>query len=237
MPKTAVAIRHVLFEDLGAFETVLRQAGYAAGYVDAGVDNLEGLDPLDADILIFLGGPIGAHDDHLYPFLKQELRLIEARLAADRPMLGICLGAQLIARALGAKVYPMSAKEIGFKPLKLTDDGRDSPLSVFEDQPVLHWHGDIFDLPEGATLLASTDQCPNQAFSVGKTLALQFHPEADGANFELWLIGHTVELHAAGIDVRTLRAANDEFRLGLVKRATQFFKTWLASLDAEQIVH
>ncbi len=236
MSRTAVAIRHILFEDLGVFETVLRQAGYAVGYVDAGVDNLARIDPVGMDILIILGGPIGACDDHLYPFLEQEVRLIHGRLPANLPVLGLCLGAQLIARALGAEVSSMPAKEIGFKPLALTEEARNGLLSVFDGQPVLHWHGDTFDLPDGATLLASTDMCPHQAFSFGNALALQFHPEAHGPNFELWLVGHTVELHAAGIDIRALRAANIELSFGLAARATRFFEIWLESFDAVQTI-
>jgi GMP synthase (glutamine-hydrolysing) len=104
--------------------------------------------------------------------------------------MGICLGAQLIARAAGARVYPSGVKEIGFAPITLTEAGCDSCLAAFADDPLtLHWHGDTFDLPEGATLLASTPGCRNQAFSLGPTvIGFQFHPEAGGPGFERWLI-------------------------------------------------
>ena len=110
--KTLVAIRHVAFEDLGAFEPVFRDAGYAIRYCDMGLDNPADIDPASS-ILVVLGGPIGAYEDDKYPFILGELRLLERRIAAAYPTLGICLGAQLIARALGARVYPGPAKEIG----------------------------------------------------------------------------------------------------------------------------
>ena len=110
--KTVLAIRHVAFEDLGGFEAPLKEAGYAIRYADMGVEDVASLP--SPDLLAVLGGPIGAYEDDLYPFLQDEIALITARLAAGRPILGICLGAQLMARALGARVYPGRAKEIGW---------------------------------------------------------------------------------------------------------------------------
>lgn len=228
--KTAVAIRHLAFEDLGSFEPVLLRAGYKVHYYDIGLNELWTLDPLHCDLLIILGGPIGAYEDDKYPFLADELNIIEQRLAADKPTLGICLGAQLMARALGARVYPGPAKEIGFKPITLSSAGQGSPLAALKGIEVLHWHGDTFDLPEGAVHLASSDICPNQAFVRGQALALQFHPEAGGAGFERWLIGHTAELAQARCDVVALR--KEHLRLGgvLESRGGQMFSEWIASL-------
>ena len=178
--KTALAIRHVPFEDLGTLAAVLADHGYAIAYKVAGIDTLAAIDPAGPDLLIVLGGPIGAYEEDAYPFVLDELRLLERRLATDLPTLGICLGAQLMTRALGARVYPGPQKEIGWSPLTLTEAGSRSCLRCLspERTPVLHWHGDTFDLPDGATRLASTEVCENQAFSWGsRALALQFHAE------------------------------------------------------------
>lgn len=157
MSPTAAAIRHVAFEGLGLIEPVLRRAGYTPRVYDAGVDDLQAIAPVETALLIVLGGPIGADEDELYPFLVEEQRLLEARLAAGRPTLGICLGAQMIARALGARVYPGPAKEIGWAPVSLTEAGRAGPLAHLDDAAVLHWHGDTFDLPVDAALRLNRD--------------------------------------------------------------------------------
>ena len=205
MPR-AVAVRHVAFEDLGSMASVLATRGYDVVYLDAGVADLSvTLDP--DDIVIVLGGPIGAYEDDRYPFLTDELRLIERALKQQSPVLGICLGAQLLARALGARVYRGTAREIGVGSIELTPEGRRCCLRHFADAPqVLHWHGDTFDLPAGAVGLASTAITPNQAFSHGKNvLGLQFHVEAEASQIERWLIGHTCELGVAGLDIVGLR--------------------------------
>lgn len=232
MPPTAVAIRHIAFEGLGIIEPVLRRAGYTPHFHDAGIDNLGTIDPVGTDLLVVLGGPIGAYEDDRYPFLADELRILERRLAAGRPTLGICLGAQLMARALGARVYPGPGKEIGWSPIALTQAGRVSPLASLDGVAVLHWHGDTFDLPAGAECLASTDLCAHQAFALGRNaLGLQFHGEVDGADIERWLIGHACEIAAAGLDPRALRADSGRHGPGLREAGTRLFAGWLAGLD------
>jgi GMP synthase (glutamine-hydrolysing) len=205
MPRV-VAVRHVAFEDLGSIASVLAERGHDAVYLDAGVADLS-FTPGPHDILIVLGGPIGAYEDNRYPFLTDELRLIERALKQNTPVLGICLGAQLLARALGALVYRGTRREIGVGSIDLSPQGHRSCLRHFAGAPqVLHWHGDTFDLPAGAVRLASTAITPNQAFVHGtKVLGLQFHVEAEARQIERWLIGHTCELDMAGIDVAALR--------------------------------
>jgi GMP synthase (glutamine-hydrolysing) len=229
--RTVVALRHVAFEDLGSFAGPIERAGYAIRYHDAGIDDLARIDPLEPDLLVMLGGPIGAYEEAAYPFLRDELALLERRLRADRPTLGICLGAQLMARALKANVYPGPGKEIGWAPVTLSEAGHAGPLRHLGEAPVLHWHGDTFDLPEGCDRLASTAICPNQAFARGPNLlGLQFHPEARGATFEQWLIGHACELGAAGLTARDLRADADRHAADLETRAAALIGDWLEAL-------
>jgi GMP synthase (glutamine-hydrolysing) len=230
--KTAIAIRHVHFEDLGAFAAVLRRHRYDLRYCDVGIDNVGEVDPLAPDLIVVLGGPIGVSDEPAYPFLRDELRLLERRLAAAHPTLGICLGAQLMARALGAWVYPAPEKEIGWGEVQLTEAGRNGPLRHFVGAPVLHWHGDTFDLPEGTELLASTDICPNQAFSFGRqVLACQFHPEITASGFERWLVGHAVELAAVpGISPAALWRDTERFAPRAAGRGEACLSEWLAAL-------
>ncbi|MEG2629555.1 MAG: gamma-glutamyl-gamma-aminobutyrate hydrolase family protein, partial [Comamonas sp.] len=111
--KTAIALRHLDFEDLGSLAPLLAARGYALRYLDAASDDLRAANIAGADLLVLLGGPIGAFDEDIYPFLADELALVRQRLQSRRPLLGICLGAQLIARALGAKVAAMGVKKIG----------------------------------------------------------------------------------------------------------------------------
>lgn len=232
MLKTAAVIRHIAFEDLGFFEAPLRSAGFGIEYFDAGKDDLARIDPLATPLLVVLGGPMGVYEADRHPFLADELRLLETRIAANRPTLGICLGAQLIAHAMGARVYPGLAKEIGFAPIALTPEGARSPLGqVDPGQAVLHWHGDTFDLPEGASLLASTPAYANQAFAKGPNLlALQFHLEA-GAGIDRWLTGHAEEIAAAGIAPETLREGAERHARALEHVAGEVLTAWLAGLD------
>lgn len=228
--KTCWAVRHVAFEDLGSFAPVLAARGYQVRTVEAGVDDLASLDPIAADLLVVLGGPIGACEDDLYPFLVDELRLVEARLKAGRPTLGICLGAQIMARALGARVHPnVAGKEIGWSPLALGPAGQRSALGALDGAAVLHWHGDTFELPEGAELLASTAVTPNQAFAWGTAaLGLQFHVEVVGRSLERWFIGHALEIaKTPGITVPALREATRRHAKALESRAGEVLERFL----------
>lgn len=235
--KTALIVRHVAFEDLGTLEPVLVDAGYALDFREAGWHDLSGIDPLAPDLLVVLGGPIGVYDQDAYPFLRDEIALLETRLHHDRPTLGICLGAQLMAAALGARVYPgTNGKEIGWSPL---DRGAEANACaflqpLFEDGvEVLHWHGDTFDLPPGSTHLAATPRYPHQAFAYGRSaLALQFHPEVTPRGLERWYIGHACEL--AGIpsmDVTSLRTQSQRNGPILERAARRFWANWLATVS------
>lgn len=236
MTKTAVAIRHVAFEDLGSFEPALQQLGFEVSYREAGLDDLADPALQAADLLIVLGGPIGAYEEGSYPFLGDEITSIEKRLARQRPTIGVCLGAQLMARALGARVYPGGVKEIGYGTLTYSDAGRRVLAPVAEaGAAVLHWHGDTFDLPEGAVRLASNGHYENQAFALGDfALATQFHIEATAEGLERWFIGHTLEIATTpGVDVPALRAQARRFGDDLEAASAATLETWLHSAERE----
>jgi GMP synthase (glutamine-hydrolysing) len=227
--KNAIAISHLCFEDAGTLEDAIAARGHSFRYLQAGVDDLA--PAKDADILVVLGGPIGVYELGRYPFLKSEFGVIETVIGRGKPVVGICLGAQLIAAVLGARVYPAREKEIGWGLIGLTPDGRKSPLVALNENKcrVLHWHGDTFDLPAGATWLAETAIAPYQAFSTnrGKVLGLQFHVEPHAAKIERWLIGHTLELTTSGIDLHKLRADTQRYGPGLEAASRKLFDDWL----------
>lgn len=226
---TAAIIQHVGFEDLGNWAPVLREHGFDVRWCQAGVADLTDPALREVELLIVLGAPISVNDP-VFGFLAAERDVVGARLEADRPTIGICLGAQLMAVALGGHVRAMPEKEIGFAPLQLTAEGATSELGELHGLPVLHWHGEQATLPTGATLLATTAGCQNQAFTVGRNgLALQFHPEIEPAEFERWLIGHCVELDLAGVAIPALRAQAIAHGPALRVAGQQLLHRWLTT--------
>jgi GMP synthase (glutamine-hydrolysing) len=228
----AVELSHVPFEDLGSLRTPLEERGFSIETVDASTAGFPLPQAEDCDLLVILGGPVGVYETDAYPFLVGEIDFIRQRLAAGRPTLGICLGAQLMAAALGAWVYPGSnGAEIGWAPIRYS--GSHTPPEWFspllqDGLPVFHWHGDTFDLPAGATPLARTEAYENQAFAIGKSgLALQFHPEVTAMGLERWYVGHTAELGKRGIPVPGLRAEGLKHAPRLQEAAKSFWNSWL----------
>ncbi len=177
-------LQHVDFEGLGSMESWSRKKGF-----DLTCTRLFADDPLPAleefDLLIVMGGPMGVLDEGQYPWLQQEKNFLQKVIAAGKPVLGICLGAQLLADVLGAKVFPNKEKEIGWFPVLRADvvpDGSKLPEQLTNilpsSQTVFHWHGDTFSLPEEAVRLYSSEACANQAFVYNeRVIALQFHLE------------------------------------------------------------
>ena len=177
----ALILMHVEHEGPGTLGTFLEEEG-----VETRTLRLYGGDecpayPEETDLIVSMGGPMNVYEDGEYPFLAEEVRFISTALKAGIPVMGICLGAQIIARACGAAVYRAPVEEIGWSTVTITEEGRRDTLfkGMPRQVPVLQWHGDTFDLPEGGTLLATSAVCPNQAFRVGSAFGLQFHVEVD----------------------------------------------------------
>ncbi len=226
-----LALKHMSFEDLGSFERILTARGVDIAYRQAGIESISMEEWSDTPLIVVLGGPIGAYETDTYPWLESEIEGLRRRLALRMPTLGICLGAQLMASALGARVYPGPAKEIGWANITLTEAGIQSSLASLADVPVLHWHGDTFDLPQSAHLLASTALTKNQAFSMGRhALGLQFHPEVDPAHIETWLIGHACELNHAKVDIIALRNRSAELGEQVRNAGKSMLENWLDNL-------
>jgi GMP synthase-like glutamine amidotransferase len=202
-----LAFRHVPFEGMGLIELALEAHQIHFDYADLYDHPSPPADPSEYDALIFMGGPMSVNDD--LPYLRREEEYIRQAIGRGVPVLGVCLGSQLIAHALGAEVRRNAVKEIGWFEVELTEAGRNDP--VFEAfrsiEPVFHWHGETFDLPPGAELLASSERCRNQAFRLGAAVyGMQFHLEITPAMIADWC----VEDENCG-DIRELGATPDPY--------------------------
>jgi GMP synthase (glutamine-hydrolysing) len=230
--RKAVVLSHVAFEDLGSLEAPLRARGFEIESLVAASAHFPLLQTEACELLVVLGGPIGVYDQEEYPFLKDEIACIRARIEARRPILGICLGAQLMAAAQGAQVYPGErGAEIGWAPLQPAPDQPPpewfAPL-LADGLKLFHWHGDTFDLPKDAVLLAGTERYAHQAFAIGDfALGLQFHSEVSAAGLESWYVGHASELHHVGISAAYLRSQANQYGAELEAAAARFWNRWL----------
>lgn len=173
----AHCFQHVPFEGLGSIGPWLSEAGYTITYTHF-FRSMEVPDIQQLDLLVVLGGPMSVNDESEFPWIVMEKRFIRDAIEKEKPVLGICLGAQLIASAMGARVYPNTFKEIGWLPIQGVSFTKEMIFRFPSSLKVFHWHGETFDLPPGATLLASSVGCRNQAFQIGnKVIGLQFHLE------------------------------------------------------------
>ena len=189
MPRLLV-FQHVATETAGTLDPFLRGSGFRIRYVNFERTPDSDPDPRRYDGLVVLGGWMNVDETDSYPHLRTEIEVLKEALAREMPILGICLGAQLLAAALGAEVHPAPVREIGWYPLQSSPSAGDDPLlrHVTHGQHVFQWHSYTFAVPPAAVHLASTATCANQAFRYGSNAyGLQFHPEVDRDIIERWL--------------------------------------------------
>lgn len=204
--------QHVGYEILGTLNPLFKEAGFRLRYVNFGrfPDQRPEVDGYDG--LVLLGGPMNVDQEDRFPHLSHEMRMIEAAMQRALPVLGICLGSQLIARTLGAQVGRNQIREIGWHPVTLTESGRKDPVMAhFKDEESLfHWHGDTFELPKDAVHLASSRDCRHQAFRYGdRVYGFQFHLEVDEPMIERWLV---VPQHQGELEEIRHRTCPDRIR-------------------------
>jgi GMP synthase-like glutamine amidotransferase len=183
-----LVLQHIACEPPGVYEDVMLEHGARIHRVELD-EGERPPDPREFHAVVVMGGPMGAYEDELHPWLAGEKRLLRRAVESGVPVFGACLGAQLLAASLGARVFRAPTPEVGVLPVALTADGRADPVTARLPAafPTLQWHSDTFDLPAGATLLASSPAYANQAFRVGATVyAVQFHLEVTHAMAEEW---------------------------------------------------
>ena len=182
----ALIYRHVPFEGAGYLECALQSRGIAFQYANLYEPEAPSFDPEDFQALVFMGGPMSVNDD--LPYLNLEMEAIRRAVSTGVPVLGICLGSQLIAKALGAQVRRNPSKEIGWFDVTFTPGATgDALFAGLDRETIFHWHGETFDLPPGGSLLASSELCRHQAFRIGdRVYGLQFHLEVSPEMIADW---------------------------------------------------
>ena len=226
-----LVLQHIDCEPLGTIEDALRGAGLSFRYVRGYAGEVVPLEIADAPGLIVMGGPMGVYERERYPFLGDEMRLIEQAVTAGVPVLGTCLGSQLLATVLGASVHPGAQAEIGWYPIAQTDAGGEDPLwRVLPSRFVgLHWHSDVFDVPPGAVRLASSELTPCQAFRHGPSAyGILFHAEVTEAMVRDWATAFADELVDAGLDAAAIPDSLPDHLPALQQVGRAFFDGWAA---------
>lgn len=227
-PRTALVLRHDHTIHLGNLEPVLIEHGYTVIVVDTPQADFSAIDSATADLVVVLGGEMGVYESAEHPYLVDEIALIRARIDAKQPVFGVCLGAQLMAESLGGTVFKGQSNEIGYRSVEPTVEGASSPVRHIAGVPMMQWHGDTFELPDGVTRLAGSPEYSNEAFGIENwALAVQFHPEVTPEMHEQWVSNGASELAAEGIDAEALRADNERYNASMQHASRLLFSEYL----------
>lgn len=236
--RSALVLRHDAGIGLGNLGPVLAEHGYDVRIIDTPATDLSAIDPAEADLVVVLGGDEGAYEGDLHPYIDAEIALLRERIAAERPIFGVCLGAQLLAESLGGSAYKGPSTEVGYLQITPTDAGDNSPVRHFRGVPVVQWHGDSYELPAGVTTLASSAQYSNQAFAIDEwLLAVQFHPEVTAEMHEDWVQRWGAELPDHGLTPDGLRADRAKYSDDMQRASRALLGEYLDGLalaDARQ---
>ncbi len=222
-------MQHVRPETLGTIANALESRGISAYYIRTFDGQSVPKEMGDTDGLIVMGGPMGVYDYAVYPFLSEEMHLIEQALREEKPVLGVCLGSQLLAAALGAPVKKGKQKEIGWHSIKLTESAKADNLWMNVDPSFIayHWHGDIFEVPDGATSLASSDLTECQAFRYGRNAyGFLFHMEVTENIIDDMVGTFSDELREAGVDGREIIRDSANYLPNLQRIGGSVFQRW-----------
>jgi GMP synthase (glutamine-hydrolysing) len=231
--KLVFVLQHHPCEGPGNMADALRRSGAITQSIRADAGERIPKEIGEASGLIVMGGPQSVYEQEKFPHLRDEVRLIEDALSRNRPVLGVCLGSQLIAAALGAKIYPGRRKEIGWHRVDLADAAEADPLWKDATRSFMgfHWHGDIFDLPRGATLLASSALTANQAFRYGRnTYAFLFHMEITSAQIRAMVETFSSELLATGLNPTAITLNAHTHLPALQNIGHMVFAGWVSTL-------
>jgi GMP synthase (glutamine-hydrolysing) len=230
--KKVLAVQHVAVEPPSLVATALEEDGVAVQVVHTYRGEPVPADATGLDGLVVMGGPMGVDEADRHPNLGSELRLLESALGRGVPVLGVCLGSQLLAAALGARVENGPAKEIGWYPVTLEPPAREDPLfaPLPESFHALHWHGDVFELPKGAVRLARSERTAIQAFRHGKAWGLLFHAEVTSRQLAEMASAFEAELEEAEVTTDTLLHGARAHHATLERLARPLFRRWAALL-------
>jgi GMP synthase (glutamine-hydrolysing) len=230
--KRAVVIEHDPSISLGNLQPVLIQAGYTIEIVDARTADLGAIDASAPDLVVVLGNDSAVYEKDQLEYIAREEKWVAERLAAEKPILGVCFGAQIMASALGGEVYKGDSTQIGYRAVETTEAGAASPIAVFDGVPVMQWHGDTFTLPETVTRLAGSSDYENEAFAIDNwALAIQFHPEVTEDMFAQWLSDGRESVTAQGLSEAELMNEHLALNERMQDASVSMLTTWLAGLN------